>query len=272
MFDWIKRNRLRVLIGVVLFSIIIILIPIIINVMYLSNEGYLTVWDGSDVLMFYGSVLSFTGTILLGGLALWQNERLNGINKKLTEQQYKPILTSTPLIDINDPKEKQYTFFRTLEQNGKGIMINNGYSSKPTYSPHAFIGLVNIGLGPAIDITTYIHKLKSVDGLESLDEIKITNIENFYDRIHFENYEYYEDGDIKSNTEWQIYTDFNLGISEQNNKLNLIFSFKNINEPVHSIIQFQYKNILGNMFKQYIYLCYDNDPSVLPISKIFTVK
>lgn len=99
-----------------------------------------------------------------------QNEGLNEINKNLTTHQYKPILTNS-FVDINDKKESQNTWFRTIEQDSNSKMINNGYSSTSTYYPYAVIGIKNIGLGPAINIATYIHKLKSVDGLKSLDEI-----------------------------------------------------------------------------------------------------
>lgn len=268
MINLIKNNKvLSFIIVVLVFGILFLLIPIAINKMYINNEGYITVWGGEDVLLFYGTVLSFLGTIFLGGLALWQNERLNNINKNLTEHQYKPILSNT-IIDLNDPKEKECTWFRTIEQTQDGVMINNGYSSKQTYYPYAILGIRNIGLGPGINIATYLWKLTSVDGIESLDKIIDTNIDNFYDKIHLDNYDYYED-DKLLNGNWQIYTDFNLGVSEMNNSLNLVFSFENISEPLHSIIEFQYENILGKRFKQYIYLNFDNSPSILPISKVY---
>lgn len=268
MIDWIKNNKvLSIIIALIIFGILFFLIPIAINKMYIKNEGYITVWGGEDVLLFYGTVLSFLGTIFLGGLALWQNERLNNINKNLTEHQYKSILSNT-IIDINDPKQKDHTWFRTIEQNQDSVMINNGYSSKPTYYPYAVLGIRNLGLGPAINIATYLWRLTAVDGVESLDEIIDKNIDNFYDRIHFDNYDYCED-DKLLNGNWQIYTDFNLGVSEANNGLNLVFSFENIREPLHSIIEFQYENILATRFKQYIYLNYDKSPSILPISKVY---
>lgn len=261
---WIINNKVKS--SIIILGLLVIFIPIIINAMYMSNKGYITVWGGDYVLLFYGSVLTFIGTVFLGGLALWQNERLNEMNKNLTEHQYKPILTNS--IFNTDPKEDHNTWFRTIEQNCDSKMINNGYSSKITYHPYLVIGLRNIGLGPAINIATYLYKLTSVEGLDSLGEIAKTNIDNFYDKIHFENYKYYENDKILSG-KWQIYTDFNLGISAENNLLNLVFSFENIIEPLHSIIELQYENILGNRYRQLIYMSYTTEPSLMPISKIY---
>lgn len=268
MIKWIKNNKVLFFVILVFsFGILFVVIPIIINAMYIDNKGYMTVWGGKDLLTFYGSILSFLGAFFLGGLALWQNERLSEINKNLIEHQYKPILTIS-VGYVNDPKEVQSTFFRTIKQNRDAVMINVGYSSKPNHLPHTIIGIKNIGLGPAINIATSIHNLTSVDGVKSLDEIAVTNIENFYDKMHFDNYKYYENEKIL-NGNWQIYTDFDLGISDENNKLNLAFSFENIKEPLHSIIEFSYENILGHRYKQFMYMSYITKPSFLPISKIY---
>lgn len=55
-------------------------VPVIINELYKLNKGYITIWGASDVLSFYGAVLSFIGTVALGTLALWQNHLINKQN------------------------------------------------------------------------------------------------------------------------------------------------------------------------------------------------
>lgn len=53
-----KNNKTIKLIGLILlFVFLIVGIPIIINECYKANFGYLTVWSGSDVLGYYGSIL-----------------------------------------------------------------------------------------------------------------------------------------------------------------------------------------------------------------------
>ena len=49
-----KRTRVYLILGAIFF---IIGIPVIINECYKANSGYITVWDGSDVLGYYGTIL-----------------------------------------------------------------------------------------------------------------------------------------------------------------------------------------------------------------------
>lgn len=65
--------------------VILLLIPLIINESY-KHGGYITLWGADDVLSFYGSFLSFIGTIALGGLAFWQNKKIMDINQEQNEK------------------------------------------------------------------------------------------------------------------------------------------------------------------------------------------
>lgn len=38
--------------------------PMVINALYIKNEGYITVWRGEDVLSYYGSLLGAVATII----------------------------------------------------------------------------------------------------------------------------------------------------------------------------------------------------------------
>ena len=83
------------LIVIAIFLFLIFGIPLIINNCYIPNSGYITVWGGDDVLQFYGSILSFIGTVSLGILALWQNHILSKQNdnyQKILELKDIPIL------------------------------------------------------------------------------------------------------------------------------------------------------------------------------------
>jgi hypothetical protein len=267
-------KRIIKVLGIVIFLFFMCIgIPLIINEMYLNNKGYITVWDVKDVLVFYGTILSFIGTVFLGGLVLYQNERLNKINKNLTEQQYKPILTCTWITseDLNDQKEKRRSFFKDIKQNSENVMIRTSCSGEQTSCPDVSLALINIGLGPAINIKIFIHKLKSIEGVAvSIDGFKLPNVENFYDDITFENYEYCEE-DKKASGVCKIYKDFDLGISEENNRLNLNFNFQDINKNTYSILEFKYENISQTKFTQYMYLGYIKDirkVQIVAISKV----
>lgn len=74
MFEWIKKH-------IIIFSIFLIFIligvPFIINLLFKFNIGIELLcaeWSAGDLLVYYGSVLSFLGTVVLGALALYQNK------------------------------------------------------------------------------------------------------------------------------------------------------------------------------------------------------
>jgi len=72
-----------------LLIIVIVIIPILIWLAYFLGKlipSIITDISAGEVLMYYGSLLAFLGTIALGTLALWQNIQANKINKKLLEQ------------------------------------------------------------------------------------------------------------------------------------------------------------------------------------------
>lgn len=250
----------------IIMLILIVIMPLIINETYKVNKGYITLWSPEDVLSYYGSILAFISTSFLGYLSLLQNNRLNKINSELTRQQFKPIITISPSVDLSDEKEKQRTYYRIVEKNNNGVLINNGYSSKQSYFPYAILSIKNIGLGPAVNFGVFWYKLDSVKGLNSLDEILNKNIVDFYDVITYSAFDFEENNQIKKGP-LQLFTEFDLGISDENNKLNLIFSFEENVTPFHSIVEINYENLLGAKFKKLVYLGYIETAYILPVSK-----
>lgn len=111
-----KRVLIFVLILVVVFTIITI--PIIINELYLINSGYTTVWEGADVLAFYGTLLGAIGTVVLGLVAWKQNERL----LKLEEIKY--TLEIQPFIMLTAWETPNYRFYTPSEKTVQ-IAISN---------------------------------------------------------------------------------------------------------------------------------------------------
>ena len=67
----------------------ILLVPVIINESYKNNIGYKTLWSAADMLSYYGAVLSFIGTVILGVVAVWQNNKAIITNDKLLELEKK---------------------------------------------------------------------------------------------------------------------------------------------------------------------------------------
>lgn len=146
------------------------------------------------------------------------------------------------------------------------MLINHGWSQHKTYYPYAKLSFRNIGLGPAINVQLFWYKLDKVKGISNFDEIKEKNIEDFYDKVEYSYFTYLENDNIKTEP-WMIFTEFELGVSEENNKLNLLFSFEENVDNLHSIIEISYENLMGRKFKKLLYLGFDENPMVLPVSK-----
>lgn len=56
-----KRKILPIVVATLLFGVAV---PIIINELYKTGKGYITVWNGADVLSYYGSLLGAVATIV----------------------------------------------------------------------------------------------------------------------------------------------------------------------------------------------------------------
>ena len=64
----------------------LILPPFIINANSKSTHS-IPLWNNSDMLSYYGSALSFFGTIILGIIAVWQNNHANEINDRVSKME-----------------------------------------------------------------------------------------------------------------------------------------------------------------------------------------
>jgi len=78
-------------------------IPFVINETYKHGTGYVTLWDAADMLSFYGSFLSFFGTIVLGFIAINQSNQANRLSErmlKLEESQELPIVDVLEIMEL----------------------------------------------------------------------------------------------------------------------------------------------------------------------------
>ena len=76
MFEWIKKNKILFTVICILVFISLAGVPFAINLLFKvnSNISFLEAeWSAGDALGYYGAVLSFIGTVVLGALALYQN-------------------------------------------------------------------------------------------------------------------------------------------------------------------------------------------------------
>lgn len=83
----------------IVLLVFILLVPLSIWVFYLFGRDHLLVptdISAGEILSYWGTILSFIGTLCLGFLVLWQNEKLNLTNQKLLRFQldeYAPYLS-----------------------------------------------------------------------------------------------------------------------------------------------------------------------------------
>ena len=114
---WInKHKRLSVLV-----IVIIIFMPIIvIHFLFKIRTGcYLITaeWAAGDVLGYFGDVLSFVGTIILGYVAICQTQKANNISEKLMEMD---IVKMKPCFDFKNSQR----FFMSLIDDANKVQEN----------------------------------------------------------------------------------------------------------------------------------------------------
>lgn len=104
-------KTILIIISIFLSLVAIIAVPIIINELYMKNDGYLTLWGAEEVLSYYGNVLAFIGTVLLGALSLYQNNIFKKSNENKEKLMIRPYLFT--VIEDENPiylaeNEKEY--------------------------------------------------------------------------------------------------------------------------------------------------------------------
>jgi hypothetical protein len=105
------------------------LIPIIIWCIYFIGHWFPLLPDyikAGEFLSFYGSVLTFIGTISLGVLALWQNIKSNYINKRISSiENRRLIFDFQPFILVADWDLGEYSLI-DMERFNQGVCIEIG--------------------------------------------------------------------------------------------------------------------------------------------------
>ncbi len=85
MFNWMKDHKK--LIAFITFMIIFG-IPFIIHVLFKLHSNidfFVAEWTAGELLSYYGSILAFLGTVILGALSLYQNQIIKQESDKRTE-------------------------------------------------------------------------------------------------------------------------------------------------------------------------------------------
>jgi hypothetical protein len=131
---WYKKIWVWLIISV---SIIIIVfgVPLAINYFYTKVIWFHTDWNGGSALQFYGTILSFFSTTLLGVVAIYQNNRANEVNKSImamnSKKQIAYLVPKTTTLKCDENmcfdfinKGNSFGIIRlvTLQKNGEIIL------------------------------------------------------------------------------------------------------------------------------------------------------
>ena len=81
---------------------LIIGVPLIINALYQANGPIKTAWNAADVLGYYGTILSFVGTVVLGIIAVWQTRKANDLSEHMLNLEENKSVPMVDLCQINE--------------------------------------------------------------------------------------------------------------------------------------------------------------------------
>lgn len=128
--EWInKHKKLSVILIVVLILAPILVIHILFKI---KTNCYLIIaeWEAGDVLGYFGDVLSFVGTVVLGYIAICQTEKTNALSNQLLELEWKK---RQPCLCIDGSQEyKVYSSRMEIEDISKEYGIKD-LKIKPYY-------------------------------------------------------------------------------------------------------------------------------------------
>ena len=169
---------------------VILIIPIIINELYKKNEGYITIWGAADVLSFYGSFLSFAGTVILGLVAVWQNNKASELNiklQRLQQAQYismvsiKRVMTEKRSIDSPKIGNKEMKPINIID------LTMEGFETRQTY--HIDVEFENASEYPIVQMQLHPGKretqIGAIYGIRNLTDqaVYISKGKNVYFRF-----------------------------------------------------------------------------------------
>ena len=161
------KKILKVLL-ILFITITIILIPLIINILfkYDFNIWWLeSEWSAGDALNFYAGILSFSGTIILGIISIWQTKKANRISEKLLN---KDLLESTDFIQLENK-------FEATKKKNKDAKITWSAHHKLDYGANVLIEPYDNNVEK---LNEYLIKLYFINSSER-NHIKNIELENF---------------------------------------------------------------------------------------------
>lgn len=219
---WYKKWWVYLLIIFVLG--VLISIPFYINYVYLekANDNNIT-FTASDILSFYGSLLSFLGTVVLGVVALIQNEKIREFSIKTFEMEHRYMKRPSLILDqveleVDNCYAVTYENYKSLrfqvENSVWKIELTTHNDSDPDAELYFILTLRNIGDGPAQTINVEWVDDLSVGNHEMASAfVEVGNVCSFRFKVPL----------FVGNIVGQLEDDYRIWITYEN-----IYGFKNL--------------------------------------------
>lgn len=153
-----------------------LVVAIAINEAYKAGNEYITLWQPADTLAFYGSYLSFIGTVVLGAVAVYQNKKAQDLNvqlHKLQQAQYISMVSATKvMIETRSSSTPDFLNAQTRDINVINL-IAEGFTTRNCY--HIYVEFKNDSEYPIVQMQ--VHPGERTNG-----NCQLYGIKNYVDQ------------------------------------------------------------------------------------------
>lgn len=149
LFDWLKKHKIMsFVISVTIFVLPLIIINLLFKIDAL-NKFFIAEWSAGELLGYIGAFYALVGTIILGGLSLYQNKLFKDESDKSGQELNNAIEKLAKANDIIANAEEKFNQI---------TMINYLPNLEINRSEHVFIHIQNVQIieGVEGEKTTYI--------------------------------------------------------------------------------------------------------------------
>ena len=158
LLDWMRKHK-------IISSILIFAIPLgIVQILYKVDckiTWLQSAWDSGDLLAYIAGFEAFIGTVSLGLVTVWQNQRAYNISDRMLKIEEQRVL---PYVDINREKST------VKEINDKKLKIKLWLTNYSEYPVH------NIYLSETKLDTGEVSKLYNCNGIEDKIYSQLSNL------------------------------------------------------------------------------------------------
>lgn len=128
--QWINENKVKT---ICIISAIIFVPILIIHILFKWDPGIsclIPEWEAGDILGYFGDVISFLGTIILGYIAILQTEKANTLSNEMVKLEWEK---KKPCLDIIQNQRYELLFGEKMSQCLEKYDMTNDMAIRPCY-------------------------------------------------------------------------------------------------------------------------------------------